>query len=106
MSYIIGKACDGVCDTICVTVCPVDCIHGPINIDGRGEEVDGMSKEELKGKQLYINPIECIDCGACIPECPVEAIYTDEESTIENEGTDESVKKNYEFFNQTWKNTL
>ena len=36
MSYIIGKACDGVCDTICVTVCPVDCIHGPIKVDGAG----------------------------------------------------------------------
>ena len=50
MSYIIGKACDGVCDTICVSVCPVDCIHGPIDIDGAGMEVEGMSKEELKGK--------------------------------------------------------
>lgn len=103
MSFIIGKACDGVCDTACVEVCPVDCIHGPIDIDGRGEEVDGMSKEELKGKQLYINPIECIDCGACIPECPVEAIYTSEDEAIETEGNDESVKKNYKFFNQKWK---
>ena len=106
MSFIIGKACDGVCDTACVEVCPVDCIHGPINIDGRGEEVDEMSKEELKGKQLYINPIECIDCGACIPECPVEAIYTSEDEAIENEGNDESVKKNYKFFNQKWKSIL
>ena len=64
MSYIIGKACDGVCDTICVTVCPVDCIHGPIDIEGAGREVEGMSKEELVGKQLYVNPEECIDCGA------------------------------------------
>ena len=60
MSYIIGKACDGVCDTICVKVCPVDCIHGPIDVTGGGREVEGMSKEELKGKQLYINPAECI----------------------------------------------
>ena len=103
MSYIIGKACDGVCDTVCVEVCPVDCIHGPIDIEGRGMEVDGMSKEELKGKQLYINPEECIDCGACLPECPVQAIFADEDETIEKEGNDESVKKNYEFFNQTWK---
>lgn len=102
MSYIIGKPCDGVCDTACVTVCPVDCIHGPINIEGRGSEVAGMSKEELKDKQLYINPAECIDCGACIPECPVEAIYPNEEDAIEKDGTDEYVKKNYEFFNQTW----
>jgi ferredoxin len=102
MSYIIGKACDGVCDTICVSVCPVDCIHGPIDIDGGGMEVDGMSKEELIGKQLYINPEECIDCGACLPECPVDAIYTTEEDTIEVEGDDISVHKNYEFFNQKW----
>ena len=40
MSYIIGKACDGVCDTVCVEVCPVDCIHGPIDIDGGGREVE------------------------------------------------------------------
>ena len=102
MSYIIGKACDGVCDTACVNVCPVDCIHGPINIDGRGMEVDDMSKEELVGKQLYINPAECIDCGACVPECPVKAIFPTEEDTIEKEGNDISVKKNYEFFNQEW----
>ena len=106
MSYIIGSPCEGVCDTACVHVCPVDCIHGPIDIDGRGMEVDGMSKEELKGKQLYINPIECIDCGACIPECPVEAIYSSEDEAIENEGNDESVKKNYKFFNQKWKSIL
>ena len=104
MSYIIGKACDGVCDTICVSVCPVDCIHGPIDIDGAGMEVDGMSKEELVGKQLYIDPTECIDCGACLPECPVDAIYADEDETIEIEGDDSSVKKNYEFFNQKWNN--
>jgi len=103
MSYIIGKPCDGVCDTVCVDVCPVDCIHGPIDISGSGREVDGMSKEELVGKQLYIDPAECIDCGACLPECPVKAIYATEEETIEAEGDDESVKKNYEFFNQSWK---
>ena len=103
MSYIIGKACDGVCDTVCVDVCPVDCIHGPIDSDGGGREVEGMSTEELIGKQLYINPEECIDCGACLPECPVQAIFADEAETIEKEGTDTSVKKNYEFFNQTWK---
>ena len=103
MSYIIGKPCVSVCDTICVSVCPVDCIHGPIDIDGAGMEVDGMSKEELVGKQLYIDPTECIDCGACLPECPVDAIYADEDETIEIEGDDSSVKKNYEFFNQKWK---
>jgi len=99
MSYIIGSPCVSTCDTACVHVCPVDCIHGPIDIDGMGSEVDKMSKEELIGKQLYINPAECIDCGACLPECPVEAIYRSEEEAIEIDGTDEYVKKNYEFFN-------
>ena len=103
MSYIIGKPCDGVCDTACVSVCPVDCIHGPIDIEGRGAEVEGTSEEDKKGKQLYINPAECIDCGACIPECPVEAIYPNEEDAIEIDGTDEYVKKNYNFFGQEWK---
>jgi len=103
MSYIIGKPCVSVCDTICVTVCPVDCIHGPIDITGAGDEVNDMTKEELVGKQLYIDPTECIDCGACLPECPVDAIYDSEEETIEAEGDDESVVKNYEFFKQKWK---
>jgi NAD-dependent dihydropyrimidine dehydrogenase PreA subunit len=97
MSFIIGKACEGVCDTICVDVCPIDCIHGPIDISGSGREVDGMSEEELKGLQLYIQPNECIDCGACLPECPVNAIYRSEKEAIEN-GEIEAVKKNYEFF--------
>lgn len=103
MSYIIGNKCDGVCDTACVDVCPVDCINGPIDINGLGQEVDKMSLEELIGKQLYINPEECIDCGACVPECPVQAIFEDEEATIRAEGNDESVKKNYEFYNLKWK---
>ena len=103
MSYIIGRACDGVCDTACVNVCPVDCIHGPIDVKGRGSEVDKMSKEELIGKQLYIDPSGCMDCGACVPECPVDAIYRSETHTIQMEGDDESVKKNYEFFGKEWK---
>jgi ferredoxin len=103
MSYIIGRACDGVCDTACVTVCPVDCIHGPIDINGMGKEVEGMSKEDLVGKQLYIDPTECINCGACLPECPVKAIFSDENQTIEKEGDDISVHKNYNFFGKQWK---
>ena len=102
MSYIIGNPCVSVCDTACVHVCPVDCIHGPIDINGMGREVDTMSKEELQNKQLYINPDECINCGACEPECPVDAIHPDEETTIRVEGNDSSVKKNYEFFGFTY----
>lgn len=98
MSYIIGKPCVSTCDTACVNVCPVDCINGPIDIDGIGEEVQGMTKEELEGKMLYINPEECIDCGACVPECPVDAIYDSEVEAIEKDGTDEYVKRNYKFY--------
>ena len=80
MSFIIGNKCVGVCDTVCVDVCPVDCIHGPIDIIGAGAEVEELrEKGEIDDKQLYINPDECIDCGACLPECPVEAIYDDED---------------------------
>jgi len=103
MSYIIGSPCVSTCDTACVHVCPVDCIHGPIDIGGMGSEVKNMSKEELEGKMLYINPAECIDCGACLPECPVDAIAESEADAIKMDGTDEYVKRNYEFFNQTWK---
>ena len=55
MTYIISEPCIDVKDRSCVEVCPVDCIH----------EGDRM---------LVIDPEECIDCGACEPECPVEAI--------------------------------
>ena len=73
MAYIIAEPCVGTCDTACVDVCPVDCIHGPHDPEGRGAEVATL--DSLEGKQLYINPDECIDCGACEPECPVTAIF-------------------------------
>ena len=84
MSYIIGSKCVSVCDTACVAVCPVDCIHGPLDKEGMGMEVENMSKEEIQNQQLYINPEDCIECGACLPECPVEAIFDSEEEAIEN----------------------
>lgn len=67
MSHWITEPCIGTCDKACVEVCPVDCI----------QPSDGY--DSIEGKQLYINPDECIDCGACIPECPVEAIFTDDD---------------------------
>jgi ferredoxin len=97
MSFIIGKNCIGCVDTACVNVCPVDCINGPIYTDKTGDEVKSMSKEKLQDKQLYINPINCINCGACIPECPVDAIYRDEKEAILM-GDVQSVHKNYEFY--------
>ncbi len=59
MTYVITEACIGEKDKSCVAVCPVDCIW-------EGDE------------QLYIDPEVCIDCGACEPECPVEAIFPDD----------------------------
>ena len=70
MAYYITETCIDVKDKACVEVCPVDCIHP---IDGEGEPM------------LYIDPDECIDCGACEPECPVEAIFA-EEDMPENQG--------------------
>lgn len=64
MAYIICEPCIGTKDTACVDVCPVDCIHP------RKDE-DEFEAEE----KLYIHPDECIDCGACVPACPVEAIF-------------------------------
>ncbi len=98
MSFIIGSKCVGVCDTGCITACPVDCIHGPIDIEGSGAEVPELQKQaKLAGLQLYINPDECIECGACLSECPVEAIYESEQETIDADEK-EYIHKNYNFF--------
>jgi ferredoxin len=59
VTYIIAEPCIDTKDRSCVEVCPVDCIH----------ETDRM---------LVIDPEECIDCGACEPECPVEAIFPED----------------------------
>lgn len=56
MTYVIAEPCIDVLDRACVDECPVDCIY------------EGA-------RSLYIQPDECIDCGACEPVCPVEAIY-------------------------------
>jgi ferredoxin len=69
MAYIICEPCIGTKDTACVDVCPVDCIHP------RKDESDFATAE-----MLYIHPDECIDCGACVPACPVEAIFALDET--------------------------
>ena len=58
MTYVIVEPCIGEKNSSCVDVCPVSCIY----------ESDDM---------YYINPDECIECGACEPECPVNAIFHD-----------------------------
>ncbi len=60
MTYVVIENCHKCRFTDCVTVCPVDCFHGD-------------------DEMLYIDPDECIDCGACVPECPVEAIFAEDE---------------------------
>ena len=60
MTYVIAQPCVDVKDRACVDECPVDCIY------------EGS-------RALYIHPDECVDCGACEPVCPVEAIYYEDD---------------------------
>ena len=60
MTFVVTEACIKCKYTDCVDVCPVDCFHEGVNF-------------------LAINPNECIDCHLCVPECPVEAIYPEDE---------------------------
>lgn len=91
MPYIITKPCVGVCDTACVDVCPVDCIH-PTREEW--EEL-GYDENDLEEKQLFIDPEECIDCGACEPVCPVQAIFVEDEVP---EKWREYIQKNYDYY--------
>lgn len=60
MAYVIAQPCVDVKDKACIEECPVDCIY------------EGSRK-------LYIQPDECVDCGACEPVCPVEAIFYEDD---------------------------
>jgi ferredoxin len=60
MTHIVTESCIKCKYTDCVDVCPVDCFHEGPNM-------------------LVIDPDECIDCAVCIPECPVNAIYAEED---------------------------
>lgn len=60
MAYVVTEPCFGCKYTDCVVVCPCDCFH-------EGE------------KMLFIDPIHCIDCDACRPECPVDAIFQEDD---------------------------
>ncbi|MFI6689975.1 ferredoxin [Streptomyces sp. NPDC050485] len=61
MTYVIAQPCTDVKDKSCIEECPVDCIY-----EGR--------------RALYIHPDECVDCGACEPVCPVEAIFHEDDT--------------------------
>lgn len=60
MTYVVAEPCVMCKYTDCVDVCPVDCFYEGANF-------------------LVIHPDECIDCGACVPECPTEAIFSEDE---------------------------
>jgi ferredoxin len=64
MTFVIAEPCIDVKDRACVDECPVDCIY------------EG-------GRMLYIQPDECIDCAACEPVCPVDAIFAEDEVPAE-----------------------
>ncbi len=78
MPYVIASACIDTTDKSCIEECPVDCIY------------EGNRK-------LYINPKECIDCGACEPVCPAEAISQDRRVDAEDA---EFVEDNRRFFTE------
>ena len=76
MTYIIALPCVDLLDKSCIEECPVDCIY-------EGE------------RMLYIHPDECVDCGACEPVCPVEAIFYEDD--VPDQWKD-FYKANVEFF--------
>ncbi|MEV0294341.1 ferredoxin [Nocardia sp. NPDC050710] len=60
MTYVVAEPCIDVLDKACIDECPVDCIY-----EGN--------------RMLYIHPDECVDCGACEPACPVDAIFFEDD---------------------------
>jgi ferredoxin len=84
MTRVIGSPCIGTKATDCVDVCPVDCIH-PRKDEPEFENVE----------HLYIDPVECIDCGACESACPVQAIWPEEDVPAEEQ---EYIQINAEYF--------
>lgn len=70
MAHVICQPCIGVKDKACVDVCPEEAIYEADATElAEGDRLD----------MLYINPDECLDCAACAAECPVEAIFPEED---------------------------
>jgi NAD-dependent dihydropyrimidine dehydrogenase PreA subunit len=72
MAYVIALPCIGVKDIACLAVCPVDCIH-PTKAEPGFETAE----------QLYIDPGVCVDCDLCVDECPVKAIFPQDDLPAE-----------------------
>ncbi len=86
MAYVIAEPCIGTKDAACIDACPVDCIH-PKKDEANFDDVE----------LLYIDPVECIDCGACVPVCPVSAIFALDD--LPEKWTD-FTQKNAAYFNR------
>jgi|TARA_R110000764_G_scaffold189618_3_gene274879 ferredoxin len=78
MTHVVNESCIKCKLMDCIEVCPVDCFYEGNNM-------------------LVINPDECIDCGVCVPECPIDAIVTDDKAT------DLMIKVNEEY-SKIWPN--
>lgn len=78
MTYVVAEPCVDVLDKSCIDECPVDCIY-------EGE------------RMVYIHPDECIDCAACEPVCPVEAIFYEDDVPEE---WDTYTRANADFFTE------
>lgn len=84
MTYVVTKPCIGTKDRSCCEVCPVDCFYDIVK-DSYNAQFGALPKKRKKKDgtevddygMLVIHPDECINCGACETECPVEAIYED-----------------------------
>ena len=94
MPHVITRACIGTCDTACVDLCPVDCIAGPVPLPELRTLAPSQRVQRFPSIQLFIDPAECVDCGACLPECPAEAI----EASADLAPDDPDRRRNAAFF--------
>jgi ferredoxin len=82
MAYVITDTCKK--DNLCSDSCPSDAIH-PTKDESTWEAAP----------QIYINPVECLDCGACVAECPSDSIFSADELPADKA---DAAEKNAEFF--------